>query len=149
MNYYGAISNDLHLNSKNVTLSSVIRRNAYITSETITTNSDFLLYGSLEADSHEFNFSGQIDGDAKINSKKINFIDDTDGNKIECLISGDLNYSSKEELQAKSIGKTILSLYFLIIFKQNSSKSSSYLLFPIEQPRDFKNVSDKPPAIKT
>lgn len=99
MNYYGAIANDLHLTSENVTLSSVIRRNAYITSRTISTNSDFLLYGSLEADSHEFNFSGQIDGAAKINSKKIKFINNKDGNKIACLISGDLDYSSEEKLQ--------------------------------------------------
>lgn len=99
MNYYGAISNDLHLTSENVTLSSVIRRNAYITSRNITTNSDFLLYGNLEANSHEFNFSGQIDREANINSKKINFINNKDGNKIDCLISGDLNYSSEKELQ--------------------------------------------------
>ena len=106
MNYYGAIAKDLHLTSDSVTLSSVIRRNAYITSKSITTNPDFLLYGNLEADSHEFNFSGTIDGDAKINSKEINFIDNQDGTKVDCLIGGNLDYSSEEEIQ---IGSSIVN----------------------------------------
>lgn len=105
MNYYGSISKDLRLGSENVTLNSVIHRNAYITSNSITTNSDFLLYGDLEVDAHKFNFSGEIDGNAKINSKEINFVDNKDGEKIDCLISGDLDYSSEEEMQ---IGNNIV-----------------------------------------
>lgn len=105
MNYYGSISKDLHLGSENVTLNSVIHRNAYITSNSITTDSDFLLYGNLEADAHKFNFSGEIDGNAKVNSKEINFVDNKDGEKIDCLISGDLDYSTEEEMQ---IGNNIV-----------------------------------------
>ena len=99
MNYYGAISKDLHLGSENVTLSSVIHRNAYITSNLITTDSDFLLHGNLEADAHEFNFSGEVNGNAKINSKEINFVDTKDGEEVKCLIAGDLDYSTEEEIQ--------------------------------------------------
>ncbi len=106
MNYYGAIAHDLILTSENVTLSSVIHRNAYITSNIITTNSDFLLYGNLEADSHKFNFSGEIDGNAKINSKELNFIESNGNSDNKCLISGNLDYSSKEEIQ---IGETIVT----------------------------------------
>lgn len=99
MNYYGSISKDLHLTAKNVTLSSVIHRNAYIDSNTITTNPDFLLYGNLETNSHEFNFSGEIDGNAIINSKKLNFINNVDGQNTDCLISGNLNYSCNNKIE--------------------------------------------------
>ena len=99
MSYYGSISKDLHLNSENVTLNSVIHRNAYISSKVITTNQDFLLYGNLESNSHQFNFSGQIDGDAKINSKELNFLNNNEEDDSKCLISGNLSYSTKEEMQ--------------------------------------------------
>lgn len=99
MNYYGAISKDLNVSAENVTLSSVIHRNACISSKMVTTNSDFLLYGNLEADAHEFNFSGEIDGDAKINSKKLNFVDYKDDENVDCLIAGNLAYSTEEEMQ--------------------------------------------------
>lgn len=102
MNYYGAISNDLHLTSENVTLSSVIHRNAYIDANEITTGSDFLLYENLESKSQKFNFSGEIDGDATINSKELNFINSKDGETIDCLISGDLDYSSEKEIQIEN-----------------------------------------------
>ena len=97
--YFGSISKDLHLSSETVNLSSVVHRNAYITSKTITTSSDFLLYKNLEADSHEFNFSGEIDGNAKINSKNINFVNTKDGEAVKCLISGNLDYSTENEIQ--------------------------------------------------
>lgn len=131
MNYYGTISKDLFLTSENVTLSSVIHRNAYINSKIITINSDFLLYGNLETNSHEFNFSGQIDGDAKINSKKINFINTRDGDKINCLISGTLNYSTEEELQIEDDiikGETNYSEYVEKIDTKPTFKFSSFIL---------------------
>ena len=114
MNYYGSIGNDLHLTSENVTLSSVIHRNAYITSNTIKTNSDFLLYGNLEADSHKFNFSGEVDGNAIINSKELNFVNNVDGQNVDCLISGDLNYSCNNGIEVGNsivLGKVTSSEY--------------------------------------
>ena len=102
MNYYGSIARDLNLTSENVSLSSVIRRNAYISSNSITTNPEFLLYGNLEANSHKFDFSGQVDGNAIINSKELNFIK---GEDINCLISGNLNYSCNNEIE---IGESIV-----------------------------------------
>lgn len=97
MEYYGSISSDLNLASEDVLLNSVIHRNAYITSNTINTNSDFLLYGNLEVENgNEFNFSGKVDGNANINVKKLNFVQDPN---ITCEIEGNLNYSTKEELK--------------------------------------------------
>lgn len=100
--YYGSINKDLHLSSKNVMLHSVIHRNAYIVSDSITTSEDFLLYGNLKADAHMFNFSGEIDGNANINSKEINFINNKDNQDIKCLISGNLDYSTEKEMQIEN-----------------------------------------------
>lgn len=114
MNYFGSISKDLHLTSENVTLNSVIHRNANITSNSITTSPDFLLYGSLEANSHNFNFSGEIDGNAIINSKGLNFINNIEGQNVDCLISGDLNYACKNQIETSSsivLGKVTVSEY--------------------------------------
>lgn len=131
MNYYGSIAKDLNLTSEDVTLSSVIHRNAYITSKYITTNPDFLLYGNLESNSHEFNFSGKIDGNAKINSKEINFVNSKDNTDAECLISGDLDYSSNEEIQIENgivNGKINYSKY---VEKINNKYSFSFKDFVI------------------
>lgn len=99
MSYYGSIAKDLHLTSENATLSSVIHRNAYITANSIVTSPEFLLYGNLEVDSHNFDFSGQIDGNAIINSKELNFINKKNEENIACLISGNLNYSCNNKIE--------------------------------------------------
>lgn len=131
MNYYGAISNDLILTSKNATLNSVIHRNAFIEANEITTGSDFLIYGNFETDSNKINFSGQVDGNAKINSKEINFIDNIDGNTIDCLISGDLDYSSTEDLQ---IGNNIVNgnVNFSTYIEKNTKPTFSFITFIID-----------------
>lgn len=98
MNYYGSIYKDLELSSQNVTLNSVIRRDANISAEEITTNTDFLTYGNFTVNANSFNFSGQVDGNAEINSKVLNFVTIIDDINVNCLIKGNLNYSSSEEL---------------------------------------------------
>lgn len=99
MNYYGSISQDLHLMSESTNLNAVIHRNAYLTSNSITTNEDFLLYGNLEANSNKFNFSGEIDGNVIINSKELHFINNLEGQNINCIINGNLNYSCNNEIE--------------------------------------------------
>lgn len=102
MNYYGSIYKDLKLVAQNINLSSVIRRNVNISTEKIVTDSNFLTYGNFTLTANSFNFSGEIDGDAKINSKNLNFIDGDDDTSFTCLIMGNLDYSSSEELKLTS-----------------------------------------------
>lgn len=114
MNYYGSIYQDLHLISENVTLNSIIDRNAYITATSIITNTDFSLAGNLKAESHKFNFSGEVDGNAIINSKELNFIDNINNQNVNCLISGDLNYSCNNDVEVGDsivLGKITSSKY--------------------------------------
>lgn len=99
MNYYGSIYKDLKLVAQNINLSSVIRRNVDISTEKIVTDSNFLTYGNFTLTANSFDFSGEIDGDAKINSKNLNFIDGDDDTSFTCLIMGNLDYSSSEELK--------------------------------------------------
>ena len=102
MNYYGSIYKDLKLVAQNINLSSVIRRNVNISTEKIVTDSNFLTYGNFTLTANSFDFSGEIDGDAKINSKTLNFIDGDDDTSFTCLIMGNLDYSSSEELKLTS-----------------------------------------------
>lgn len=102
MNYYGSIYKDLKLLAQNINLSSVIRRNVNISTEKIVTDSNFLTYGNFTLTANSFDFSGEIDGDAKINSKNLNFIDGDDDTSFTCLIMGNLDYSSSEELKLTS-----------------------------------------------
>lgn len=102
MNYYGSIYKDLKLVAQNINLSSVIRRNVDISTEKIVTDSNFLTYGNFTLTANSFDFSGEIDGDAKINSKNLNFIDGDDDTSFTCLIMGNLDYSSSEELKLTS-----------------------------------------------
>lgn len=114
MNYYGSIYKDLVLSSESVVLNSVIRRNIDISAEEIITNNDFLVYGNLTVDCNSFDFSGEIDGNAKINSKLLNFITSQDNVSINCLIKGNLDYSSVEELNLNNDvvnGEIIYSTY--------------------------------------
>ena len=101
MGYFGFVYRDLHLSAESTTLSGSIYRNSFISSDKITTtstfinNKDFNIENSLNTI-----FSGTIKGNANINSKNLTFKskDDTDKNAT-CLISGDLNYSSKNEIK--------------------------------------------------
>lgn len=99
MNYYGSIYKDLKLSAEEVNLNSVIRRDSVILSEQISTGTDFLIYGNLKVDANSFNFSGEVDGNATINSKELNFINLKDDSSVKCLIKGNLDYSSLEEIE--------------------------------------------------
>ena len=116
MGYYGFINRDLHLSAKNANLEGYIYRNSFIDVKNITTTSSFI-------NSKDFNienalnvtFSGKVSGNANINSKNIN-LKSKDGNsqKLSCTISGDLNYSSSNEIQFEDnivLGKINYSKY--------------------------------------
>lgn len=98
-NYYGSIYKDLNLTAEMVYLNSVIRRNANINADIISTNQDFLIYGDLNINADNLDFSGEVDGNAIIHSKIIDFIDKQENISIKCLIKGDLNYSSEKEIE--------------------------------------------------
>lgn len=100
MKYYGFVRRDLHLNSEIATINGYLYRNSFINSNKITTNKEFINEYDLNIESAStVLFSGEVKGTANINSKNIEFKNKaTDNNNITCKISGDLNYSSKKEL---------------------------------------------------
>lgn len=100
MKYYGFVRRDLHLNSEIANINGYLYRNSFINSNKITTNKEFINEYDLNIESAStVLFSGEVKGTANINSKNIEFKNkDTDNNNITCKISGDLNYSSKKEL---------------------------------------------------
>lgn len=124
MPYYGSIANDLVLSSDLATLSAVIKRNANLDCSKLTTTSDFLVYGNLTADCKQFDFSGEVDGNASINSKDL-----TINNSGKCLVKGDLSYSSSKELSINSgivNGKATYSEY---VESENTRPSFSFKAF--------------------
>lgn len=130
MNYYGSIYKDLKLVAQNINLSSVIRRNVNISTEKIVTDSNFLTYGNFTLTANSFDFSGEIDGDAKINSKNLNFIDGDDDTSFTCLIMGNLDYSSSEELKLTSTvveGTVNYSKYEEKTINKSSFKFKSFI----------------------
>ena len=114
MNYYGSITNDLHLSAKKASLSSVIHRNVFIDANELETTSNFMLYGTLNVNSSTVSFSGEVDGNAKINAKELNFVSSKKDSSSKCLIKGNLEYSSENELSIDENivkGETTYSAY--------------------------------------
>lgn len=97
MKYYGFIYRDLHITSENVTLEGYVYRSSFIDAKNITTTSTFINNKDFNVENAlNMNFSGEIKGNANIKSKNITF---KSNDNTTCLISGDLNYSSKNEIQ--------------------------------------------------
>lgn len=97
MKYFAFISRDLHLTSEEVILNGWIYRNSFITTKNIITQDKFINQGNFTlTDADSFIFSGEILGNATINSKEINFNNE---NNSTCKIAGNLSYSSKNEFQ--------------------------------------------------
>ena len=98
MQYYGFIRRDLHLYSQNANINGYVYRNSFINSENITLNDKFINEGDFNIESaNALIFCGKVNGNANINSKEITF----DTNKSNCIIKGNLNYSSKQQLDLK------------------------------------------------
>lgn len=100
MKYYGFIYRDLHLNSKNVNINGYVYRNSFIDCDNIITDNNFINEKDFNIENaSSVTFSGEVKGNANINSKSIQFKDKMVDNKITtCKILGDLNYSSNEEI---------------------------------------------------
>ncbi|MDO5555759.1 MAG: hypothetical protein Q4G09_03680 [Clostridia bacterium] len=94
MQYYGFIYRDLHLDSENANINGYVYRNSFINSNNIVTNDKFINEKDFTVENAtNVTLSGEIKGNANINSTNINF------KNTVCKISGDLNYSSLKELQ--------------------------------------------------
>ena len=101
MQYYGFVFRDLHVSAETANIAGYVYRNSFISADTVKTTSTFSNKGDLNIDSaSEVNFSGEVRGNANINSKNIIFNSKDSNNKnITCKIYGNLNYSSNTELQ--------------------------------------------------
>jgi len=101
MKYYGFIYRDLHLSAENANLEGYIYRNSFIDATNITTTSTFINNKDFNVENAlNTTFSGEIKGNANINSKNIDFKSkDENGKNLYCLISGNLNYSTTNEIQ--------------------------------------------------
>lgn len=95
MKYYGFIRRDLHLNSQNASINGYVYRNSFISSDNIILDDKFINEENFNVENaNKLTFSGEVKGNASINCKEITF----DTNKSNCIIKGNLNYSSKEQL---------------------------------------------------
>lgn len=95
MKYYGFIRRDLHLTSQNASINGYVYRNSFISSDSIILDDKFINEENFNVENaNNLTFSGEVKGNANINSKQITF----DTNKSNCIIKGNLIYSSKEQL---------------------------------------------------
>lgn len=101
MKYYGFIRRDLHLDANTANINGYVYRNAFVSSNNITTNDKFITEHDLNIENaSNVYFSGEVKGNANISSKNIELKNKDANNKnITCKILGDFNYSSNKELQ--------------------------------------------------
>lgn len=99
MQYFAFISRDLHLTAEEAALNGWIYRDSFISAKNITTQENFINQNNFTlSDADSLTFSGEILGDATINTKDF-IIKNTDNEKnLTCKISGNLSYSSNKEL---------------------------------------------------
>lgn len=112
MNFTGHVEKDLALTiTDTANISGQIDRNTKIYSEKgrIVTSSDFITKRDLFVDVNDFQFAGEVQGDAKISAKALEFNDSK-----TCVIQGDLDYASKSEMTIPTgivKGETKVSAY--------------------------------------
>lgn len=111
MNYTGYISKDLVLDTDNANISGKIDRATKISSESgkVTTTSDFITVKDFKIDANEFQFAGEVQGNAIISAKALTFDDSK-----TCIIRGNLNYATKSEItipETVVLGETSTSEY--------------------------------------
>lgn len=101
MKYYGFIKRDLHLTSNTSNINGYIYRNSFINSNKVTTDKEFVNEQNLNIENaSNVTFSGEVKGNATINSKNIDLKNKNGEDKnITCKILGNLDYSSNKELQ--------------------------------------------------
>ena len=114
MNYYGSINNDLHLYSEEAVLSSIIHRNAFINTNQLETTNNFKLSGNFDVEALSVTFGGEVEGNANISTEQLQFIKDKDESSDQCVIKGNLHYSTPTELEIHNSivqGETTHSTY--------------------------------------
>lgn len=123
MQYYGFIFRDLNLSAETAKIAGYVYRNSFISANTITTTSTFSNNGDFNINSaSEVHFSGEVKGNANINSKNITFNSkDSNDKNITCKIYGDLNYSSNKEMQIED--KIILGSINYSEYKEEKSNN--------------------------
>lgn len=94
INYLSYIARDLYLNSTNAKLAGIVYRNAFITiDEKLETTPYFRVDQNLTVNyASDFNFSGEVKGNADINSKNLTFKNEENQ---KCIIRGNLNYATQ------------------------------------------------------
>lgn len=127
MNYYGFVYRDLHINADNATIGGYAYRNLSISANNIVTTSNFVCSKELTVeDSEKFVFSGKVQGNATIKSEQIEFKTEENGEKMDCKILGDFNYTSKNEIEISKdivVGNSNFTKY-----SSNHTKNSSSFL---------------------
>lgn len=99
MEYYGFISRDLHLIADNSNINGYVYRNSFIDSNNIVTQDKFINQNDFTiTDADNVTFSGEVMGNANINSKNLSFKNTDNGNDLMCQIDGNLSYSTKQEI---------------------------------------------------
>ena len=100
MKYFGFISRDLYLIAEDANLNGWIYRNSFITSKNLQTQDKFINQGDFTVkDADNLIFSGEVLGNATINTKNITFKNKENDKDLSCKIAGNLSYSSKQETQ--------------------------------------------------
>ena len=123
MQYYGFIFRDLNLSAETAKIAGYVYRNSFISANAITTTSTFSNNGDFNINSaSEVHFSGEVRGNANVNSKNITFNSkDSNDKNITCKIYGNLNYSSNKEMQIED--KIILGSINYSEYKEEKSNN--------------------------
>ena len=114
MDFYGFINRDLHLSSANANINGYIYRNSIIEADELKTNDKFINQKDFTVtNANKVVFSGEVNGNANINAKEIIFMDKNGDQNINCKISGNLKYSSNNNIEIPDgiTGDTIHSEY--------------------------------------
>lgn len=133
MQYFGFVSRDLHLTAKNANLNGYVYRNSFIEAKNVVTDDKFINQKDFNiSDNNTLTFSGEIKGNATINSKNITLKNNDDNDQsLTCKISGNLSYSSKQEIEIPEgivSGETTYSNYTSISSKSILSNIWNYIL---------------------
>lgn len=126
MQYYGYVFRDIHISAETANLSGIVYRNSFISADKITTTPTFSVKGDFNINSaSELEFSGEVKGNAKINSKNIKFnnVDESKKDTI-CKIYGNLEYSSSKEIQLEE-NKIVLGSINYSEYKNSSNLFST------------------------
>lgn len=84
---------------KMLSLNGIVCKNSFIKTNNITTTKDFYNAMDLSVTASNMTFSGEVEGKADINAISFQMRTKENNEDIICYIAGDLNYTSKKEIQ--------------------------------------------------